>query len=201
MTTPIASTIASARAPGDVPEGGEVKPGHVTFVGMIRPAKDGFHVGAVTVTEHLRERMRDVEDVKPADPEWFVGAKVKLTGQVERHEDHPMDSNGIVSQGHDGSWLAMDAIERVELVAMPVVVEGTLAAPPPGATGGAQTFAIGDYLVTADDLAWSLVASGGAKIGARVRLVGQPRPACDPRGPCPPTMTPPIFDVARASKP
>lgn len=188
------SSSAPAPKPEDIADGADVRPGYVSFTGMVTPVKDGFHVRGVTVTEMLRARMKDTHDVTPKDPDWFLGAKVKLTGTVARHEDHPMSEGGVVSQGHDGSWLAMDVVDRVELVAMPVMVEGTL-------TRSKGLFQIGEYLVTKDDLAWSLVSSGGGKDGDRVRLWGQPRIyPCDPREPCSSEGSIPLLDVGRAEK-
>lgn len=194
-SSPAAS--ASVVSPADatkIAEGDDVRPGYISFTGMITPAKDGFHVRGVTVTEKLRDRMKDTHDVTPTDPDWFLGAKVTLTGRVVQREDHPMSEGGIVSQGHEGAWLAMDAVDGIELVAMPVVVEGTL-------TRSKGLFQIGEYLVTKDDLAWSLVSTGGGKEGDRVRLFGQPRVHhCDPRAQCLSGGSIPLLDVGRAQK-
>ncbi|MFO0612935.1 MAG: hypothetical protein U0414_10125 [Polyangiaceae bacterium] len=214
------STPASSppkNAPAEIAEADPVHPGYVSFTGMITPAKDGFSVRGVVVTEKLRDQIRSVVDVLPKDPDWFIGAKVKLTGKVAQHDDDPRGPGlaggpgGIVSQGHDGAWMSLDVIDRIELVALPVVVEGELtrskglfALDPCTETPhekGAPPTRPCSYLVSRGDLAWSLVGSGGGNEGDRVRLFGQPRlVVCDPRDPCLTGGTIPMFDVGRAEK-
>jgi hypothetical protein len=197
-TTPPASSAREGAAE-EIAEGDTVRAGYVSFTGMITPVKDGYGVGGVVITEKLRDRIRELVDVLPKDPDWFLGAKVKLTGKVVAHDDDPRGPGGIVSQGHEGSWRSLDAIDSIALVAMPVVIEGQLAR-------SKGLFAIDRYLVTKEDLAWSLIGSGGGKEGDRVRLFGQPRVVhCDPREQClggtgSGAGTIPLFDVGKAEK-
>ncbi len=179
----------------DIADGEAIPAGRVSFTGMVTPVKDGFSVRGVVVPDALREALRDAHDGVPEDPGWFLGANVKLTGTVVSHDDGPRGGRGaVVEQGHEGRWLAMSEVEGAELVAMPVVVEGTL-------SRSKGLFQIGEYLVTKADLAWSLVSTGGGKEGDRVRLYGQPRTyRCDPREQCLSGGSIPMFDVGRAEK-
>lgn len=193
--TPVTKASSTPKTNAEeIADGESVHAGRVSFTGMVTPVKDGFSVRGVVVDDKLRDLLKDAQDVLPSDPDWFLGASVKVTGTVVSHDDPPPVKDGIVSQGHEGAWLGMSDVERVELVAMPVVVEGTL-------SRSKGLFQVDKYLVTRSDLAWSLVGSGGGKDGDRVRLYGQPRTyRCDPRAQCLQGGSIPMFDIGRAQK-
>lgn len=178
----------------EIADGESVAAGRVSFTGMVTPVKDGFSVRGVVIDDKLRELLKGAEDVLPSDADWFLGAVVKVTGTVVQHEGQPVAKDGLVSQGHDGAWLGMSDVELVELVAMPVVVEGKL-------SRSKGMFQVDKYLVSKADLAWSLVGSGGGKDGDRVRLYGQPRTyRCAPEEQCLQGGSIPLFDIGRAQK-
>lgn len=185
---------STAKPPAEeIADDAPVHAGRVTFTGMVTPVKGGFVVRDVVIGDTLGDRLTAQEDVIPKDPDWFLGAKVKLTGEVVRHEAAPRQ-DGVIEQGREGASLAMSDAYAVELVANAVMVEGKL-------TRSKGLFSIGEYLVSRDDLAWSLVSSGGGKEGETVRLWGQPRTyRCAPEEQCLQGGSIPMFDVGRAEK-
>lgn len=199
VESPSAMASTSAASPPSTPAeelGDRAAPraGRFVFKGMVRGAKDGYDVRGISVDASLRDVvLKSSADGIPADPEWILGAVVKVTGQISKHDSEPPESGGLAKQGREGTWYSA-TVERAELVARAEVVEGTLA-------NSKGLFSIDRYLVSREDLAWSLVGSGGGKAGDQVKLWGQPRiVVCNPNEQCLTTGSLPLFDVARATK-
>lgn len=167
---------------------GPLESGRVSWEGVVRPTKGGFDVRGVTLDdEALRARL--AVDVVPADRDWFLGALVRVTATLaKRHVDSALDDAGMAMQTKVGDFFVMTALESVELVARPVVLEGTLAR-------SKGFFAVGGRLVSPHDVAWAIP---GAKEGTKVRLWGQPHDyTCGPEEQCLVGGVLPLFDVGR----
>jgi len=193
---PSANTPRSPPNAGPAEEEGELRAGRRTFRGMVRPTKGGYEVRGVIVDgQSLTEALaRSAIDGIPSNPQWFLGAEVRITAELIAHEDAPRPPGGLAEQRQEGSWLGAPRVELAELVARAEVVEGEL-------LRSKGFFQVGPYLVNREDLRWSLSASGGGKDGERVRLWGQPRIVhCAPGSQCLRGGSLPIFAVGRAEK-
>jgi hypothetical protein len=185
---------APASPPEVILDDQPLRAGRVVFSGMVRPVKGGYEVRGVVVGDELPKRLAASSvDGVPADPDWFLGAVVRVTGEVTEHANEPA-KGGLAEQGREGAWFEVDELETAELVAPAVVIEGKVS-PSKG------LMQVDKYMVNRDDLAWSLAASGGGKAGDRVRLWGQPRVhVCDPRAQCLEGGSIPLFAIGRALK-
>ena len=94
-------------------------------------------------------------------------------------------------QQHRCSVFVPHSIESITIVKPAETIEGTL-------SRSKGLFAVGDRLVTSEDLGWSL---RDAKTGDRVRLYGQPRTyVCPPDAQCLIGGSIPLFDIGRAER-
>lgn len=190
-----AGATPSARPP-EPEEEGELRPGRRTFRGMVRATKDGYEVrGVILEGQSLPAALaRRANDGIPSDPQWFLGAVVRVTAELFAHDEAPPRPDGLAEQGRQGSWLGATSVELAELVTRAEVVEGEL-------VRSKGFFQIGAYLVNRQDLGWSLSGSGGGRVGDRVRLWGQPSVVqCAPNAQCLVGGSLPIFAVGRAEK-
>lgn len=172
---------------------GALVEGRVIFEGMITATKGGYLVRGVVVDDaELRKGVAGMVDVLPADPEWFLGALVRVACELRRHQvDSAVGPDGIVVQTRMGTWFSATKIERIELVARAEAIEGTL-------SSSKGFFALGQHLVKRQDIAW---AARGAGAGDRVRLWGQPRIVkCRPQEQCLIGGELPLFEVARGER-
>lgn len=171
-----------------------LRAGHVAFQGMVRPTKGGYEVrGAILDDDALPKALADAPGASSKDPEWFLGAVVRVACVVREHSAEPTSDDGLVQQTRAGQWLEVERIESASVVEPAEVVEGTLAR-------SKGFFAVGRHLVSQDDIAWSL-GPQGAKEGDRVRLHGQPRTVvCEPDAQCLIDGSLPLFDVGRAER-
>lgn len=197
-STPASASAASAPATKaearQIPDDAPLEVGLVRFEGMVRPTKDGYDVrGAVFDHEELASALRSVEAGR-REPEWFLGAKIRVTAELASVGSEQAPSSGeLPAQGRAGLWLDVRTVRGVEVVAEPVQIDGTL-------TRSKGFFALGGYLVTQEDVRWSLVALNGRYESKRVRLWGQPRTVkCEPNAQCLIEGSLPIFDVGRAT--
>ncbi len=168
--------------------------GRVAFVGMVRPVKGGHEVRGVFFDgESIPTALaKSSVDGVPSDADWFLGAKVRVTATLIRHESPPPRADGLAEQRREGSFLEASKLELAELVARAEVLEGPI-------HRSKGLFQIGDRMVSRSDLEWSL--PGGFSEGDRVRLWGQPRThVCDPRAQCLQGGSIPLFDVGRGKK-
>ncbi|MFO0551974.1 MAG: hypothetical protein U0271_26550 [Polyangiaceae bacterium] len=189
--------VSSAPAPDLLDEDAPLTQGRVAFSGMVLPIKGGYEVRGVDFDERFAKRLADSSvDGKPTDPDWFLGAIVKVVAELEWVEA-PLSlgssSGPVAQQSSRGSFWRVVKLETVELLANAATIEGTL-------TPSKGFYQVDRYLVTESDLAWSLVGSGGPREGVRVKLWGQPRTvSCKPGAQCLTTGSLPMFRVARAS--
>lgn len=169
--------------------------GSVRWEGMVRPTKGGYEVRGVTVDSGIfREKLEaSALDNDPSDPDWFLGAVVRITGVLEKiSNEEPAMPGGLAVQARSGTWYHPKQISVVELVRNAQQIEGTIAR-------SKGMWSVDKYLVNHRDLEWALVSGGGGKAGINVRIWGQPRVyQCDPREQCLQGGSIPLFDVARA---
>lgn len=171
-----------------------LREGLVSFEGMVRPSKGGFDVRGVTLDEALvRKAMAQFIDGDPVDPDWFVGARVRVTSRLVQHSAGPATGpSGDIVQGRAGAWFQATAPITLELRKNAEVIEGAL-----GRSKG--LFELQGHLISSQDLDWALVSKGGVRAGVRVRLRGQSRVyVCPPEAQCLTSGSLPLFDVARA---
>lgn len=188
-------TVAPAAV--DLADDTPVREGYVSFSGMVLPVKGGYEVRGVVFSELFAQRLTDSSvDGKPADPDWFLGAIVRVTAELASAQT-PMPlthDRELAVQTSSGSSLRVVRLDTVELVENASTIEGTL-------TRSKGLFQVDRYLVRESDLDWSLVGSGGPKEGMRVKLWGQPRIIrCKPGAQCLTTGSLPMFRVARAQR-
>lgn len=186
-----ATTRAPARALGrDAP----LEEGLVAWEGMVRPTKGGYSVRGVTLDgAELSKRLAEsAVDGLPKESEWFLGAVVRVTAELRKHEEVAGRADaGLAVQTRSGSWFVATRVDRVELVARAQSIEGTL-----GRSKG--LYSLGAYLVERSDIDWSL---RGAGEGSRVRLWGQPHTVtCRPEEQCLIGGSLPMFEIGRAEK-
>lgn len=189
---PVASTSVST-TPDGVRVLGRTSPlegGRVAFEGVVRPTKGGFDVRGVSFDDGaFRAQLAGFVDGKPADPDWFLGALVRVTTTLEkRHVASATDDAGLVMQTKVGDFFVTVGPVQIELRANAVLLEGTL-------VRSKGYFGVGGRLVDPADVAWALA---GAKVGAKVRLFGQPYDyKCAPEAQCLVGGVLPLFDVGR----
>ncbi len=186
-SAPPPAVTAAAEA---IPDGAPLRAGRVRFEGMVRPTKGGLDVRGVTfdpsrlialLPRGAGERSQDS----------LLGAKLAIVAELVGEEDARGDGSEVV-QRREGAYFRARQLERVEVVAEPVRIEGKL-------ERSKGFYAVAGRLVTADDLRWSLVTSGGDFAGKQVRLFGQPRTVvCEPNAQCLTSGALPLFDVGRA---
>lgn len=160
---------------------------------MVTPTKGGYVVGSVVVDPTFLERLLAASaiDVVPREPDWFLGAVVRVTGLLVQRTDEGAPEDGVQVQRRSGSWLEASRLDAVVLVTPAMMVEGAL-------TRSKGLYAIDKVLVGRHDVAWSL---GAVEEGARVRLWGQLHvQVCDPRAQCLTGGSLPIFQVGRAKR-
>lgn len=168
--------------------------GAVRWEGMVLPTKGGYSVRGVTLDGGLFVDKLNASalDSLPSDPEWFLGAVVRVSGELRQVSDEASRDGGLAVQTRAGTWFVADQVHTIELVRRALQIEGVLAR-------SKGLWSVDRYLVNHRDLEWALVSGGGGKAGARVRLWGQPRTVvCDPRAQCLEGGSLPLFDVARA---
>jgi hypothetical protein len=190
---PPASSSSSAAAPAtpavEIADGEPLREGRVVFEGMVVPTKGGHTVRGVVFDGGML--VRAAPSVKAADD--LLGARVRVTAEVVRHEEPPPRTDGLAEQRREGTWHQAVSVETATIVTPPVVVEGKL-------LRSKGLFQLGEHLVTRSDLAWAL-APDGAKEGDRVRVWGQPRVyRCAPDEQCLMGGSIPMFDVGRAER-
>jgi len=168
--------------------------GHVTFQGMVRPTKGGYEVhGAIVEDDLLPNALAHARSAEAKNSEWFLGAIVRITGIVRKHEAPSKSDDGIVMQMRSGSWFEVERIESASVVKPAEMLEGTL-------QRSKGFFAVGGRLVSSEDVAWSLGPQGG-KEGDKVRFYGQSRTVvCEPNAQCLIEGSLPLFDVGRAER-
>ena len=190
-----ASPVAAEAAATIIAVGQPLQPGHVTFTGMVVPTKGGYRVGEAIVDGALLiaalptpGRGAVIED------EWFVGAKLRVTGILE-HVDATTaaPTDGLQTQTHTSSWWALRRVDAVAVANPAVMIEGTL-------TASKGLFALDKYLINRSDLAWALAPEGG-KADEQLRVWGQPYVVtCAPNAQCLLSGQLPIFVVGRAQR-
>lgn len=191
-TASTANPMPDRHAVKTLDEAAPLEEGVVAFEGMVRPSKGGYDVRGVTLDDTaLRRWMAQALDGLPRDPEWFLGARVKVTAELREHEG-TSPKGGLAVQTREGRFFSVSRLDSVELVKNAETIEGTLA-PSKG------FFALSGHLVTRDDLGWSLSPTG-AQAGDRVRLRGQSRVVKCPTPQCLLGGSLPLFDVARAER-
>ncbi len=189
-TMPIPSATPEAAA---AEESGPIAEGLTTWRGMVVPTKGGFQIRDVTV-EHGRFTellFASAIDGLPSDPDWYLGAVVRVRGTVVRHADEAPDGGPIHAQRRAGSWLGASRLEWVELVKNAEQIEGVL-------HRSKGFFSVGKALVAPRDIGWAIA---GAQEGDKVKLWGQLHvQVCDPRAQCLLEGSLPIFAVGRGKK-
>ncbi|HEY8379366.1 MAG TPA: hypothetical protein VIK91_22885, partial [Nannocystis sp.] len=174
-TTACASSEAPPQAPAvqEAAAAGEPAPTSTpkaaTVSGMIRPTKGGYMVGeAVVAGELLREALARAPGRDPKDPEWFLGAVVRIEGELRESEaSSGRGPDGLAQQTREGSYTAIVRVDAATIEKPAVAIEGEL-----GRSKG--LFSLAGHLIAAQDLDWALAPEGG-RPGDRVRLYGQPR--------------------------
>ncbi|MBK8212792.1 MAG: hypothetical protein IPK71_03505 [Myxococcales bacterium] len=192
---PAASTSVSAAPPksvGPLREIADEEPlaeGRVVFEGMARPTKGGVSVRGVTLDEADVSRLLQANG--RGDAEAHLGARLRVVAVLEKVESSPQKPGEPVMQMRVGTFFAPRAVEAITVVRAAEVLEGVL-------SRSKGMFAVGDRLVTSEDLGWSL---RDAKTGDRVRLYGQPRTyVCPPDAQCLIGGSIPLFDIGRAER-
>lgn len=165
-------------------------------VGMVRPTKDGYFVGDVVVDNDMLSGALATDPARKAkDPDWFLGAVVRVEADVQHHEVPAAAAQdpetGAVAQTRMGSWKRAAYVKSAKVIVPAAVIEGTI-----GRSKG--FFVVAGRLVDRADLAWALAPDGGQE-GVRVRLYGQFRTQhCEPDAQCLIEGSLPLFDVGRA---
>lgn len=198
-TTPAPPVMPDTPDTPDTPDLKEIaaneplEAGHVAFQGMVRPTKDGYEVrGAILGDDALAKALAGAPGAG-TDPEWFLGAIVRVTGVVRQHGASPASEADGVMQTRSGSWYGVERLESASVIKPAEVIQGKL-------ERSKGFFAIAGHLVTRDDVAWSL-GPQGANEGDRVRLHGQSRTVvCEPDAQCLLEGSLPMFDVGRAER-
>ncbi len=167
--------------------------GAVAFEGVLRPVKGGYDVRGVTLDQpELARWMAAANDATPKEPEWFVGARVRVNAVLTRQDVKPQEGE-LPMQMKTGTFFVAARIGEIVLVKNAEMIEGRL-----GRSKG--MFTVAGHLITPDDLAWSLSPTG-CKTGDRVRLRGQSRVyVCPKDAQCLIGGSLPLFDVGRAER-
>ena len=188
-----AAPTPSASVATVIEDGAPLSPGLMQFTGMVRPTKGGFDVRGVTFDHGALTDALASQRPADADSDWMLGAKLRVTADLVREgSDASPPSGGLAVQSRSGTWFRVRRLERVEVAAPAVKIEGELAR-------SKGLYSIAGHLVTADDLGWSLVVLNGQFEKKRVRLWGQPRAVhCEPNAQCLVGGSLPMFDVGRA---
>ena len=165
----------------------------MSFEGMVRPTKGGYDVRGVAFDDtEVRRQMAGATDGIPSDPEWFLGAHVRVRCVLRMHSVTPK-KGGLVEQTRQGTFFLPSRVEAIELVRKAETLEGVL-----GRSKG--FFSLNGHLISSEELAWSLAPTGGVS-GERVRLRGQSRTVqCAPNAQCLVGGSLPLFDVGRAER-
>jgi len=182
--------------PGEIADDAPLREGFVAFEGMLRPVKGGLDVRSVVLDESVvRKAMAQSADGLPSDPDWFLGARVRVVVTLVFHQGgSARGPNGEIMQVREGPSFEAKAPISIELRKNAEIIEGTL-----GRSKG--FFELGGHLISSEDLAWALTGKGGAQSGDRVRLRGQSRTyVCPPMAQCLTSGVLPLFDVARAER-
>jgi hypothetical protein len=186
--------LDAGTSPHELGREGPLEEGLVCWEGMVRPTKGGYDVRGVTLdgAELPRRLAESAVDGLPKEPEWFLGAVVRITAELRKHEAvEGRTDAGLAVQTRGGTWFYATRVDRVELVARAQSIEGTL-----GRSKG--LYSLGAYLIDRGDVDWSL---RGAGEGSRVRLFGQPHTVkCGPQEQCLIGGTLPMFEIGRAEK-
>ncbi|MDI1484478.1 hypothetical protein QHF84_48225 [Polyangium sp. y55x31] len=189
---------AVAPAPSEAPGAAatvEATPKRAVASGMVRPTKGGYMVGNVVVDgDLLQKALADAPGKDPNTADWFLGAVVRIEGELHEHGASPAKSpDGLVLQMRSGPYTEATRIDAAAIEKPAVKIEGTLAR-------SKGLFSLAGHLITKEDLDWSLAPNGG-RAGDRVRLYGQPRTVvCEPNTQCLIEGSLPLFDVARAER-
>ncbi|MEM6788194.1 MAG: hypothetical protein AAF928_07760 [Myxococcota bacterium] len=161
--------------------------GIVRFRGVARPSKRGIDIRSVPFDpEALRKALRSDDSV-----EELFGAQVEVVAELTSRPSRPAQPTDAptVQTDASGSFEAVRLL-AASVVAPPAVIEGRV-------TRAKGLYAVGDRMVSRDDLAWAL-DGGDDPLGKRVRLWGQPRDHhCDPRAQCLSGGIIPMFRVGR----
>lgn len=178
----------------EIPPNEPLEEGHMVFQGMVRPTKGGYEVRGVIIDDaRLSNALAHAPEARNARGEWFLGAVVRITGELEKHEAKAVDENGVVMQMRSGTWFELERLEEALVVAPAEIIEGTL-------TRSKGFFAVGNKLISEADVAWSL-GSMESHEGDRVRLYGQSRTEhCEPNAQCLIQGSLPLFDVGHAER-
>lgn len=164
--------------------------GHVRWEGMVRPTEGGLDVRGVTLPRAaLVEKLQaSPHDGTPADPDWFLGAVVRVTGALRQPTSEGPDG-GPTSPG---ARLVAARLDTVELVRAAEQIEGII-------HRSKGMWSLDRYLLDRHDLEQALLSGGDGKVGTHVRVWGQSHVyRCDPREQCLVGGSMPIFVVARA---
>ncbi len=168
--------------------------GHLAFQGMVRPTKGGYDVrGVIVGDDRLPKALAKSRPADEKQTEWFLGAIVRITGQLQKHDVAPPSPDGIVMQQRAGTWFELERIDSASIVEPAEMIEGEL-------KQSKGFFALAEHLVSSADVEWSLGPQGG-QVGDRVRFYGQSRTVvCAPNAQCLLEGSLPLFDVGRAER-
>jgi hypothetical protein len=196
VVAPVHPPALPSAPPGEIADDAPLRAGLVAFEGMVRPVKGGLEVRSVVLDESLvRNAMTQSADGLPSDPDWFLGARVRVVATLVFHQaGSARGPNGEIMQLREGPSFEAKAPVSIELRKNAETIEGIL-----GPSKG--MFQLAGHLISREDLGWSLAGKGGAQSGDRVRLRGQSRTyVCPPMAQCLTSGVLPLFDVARAER-
>jgi hypothetical protein len=190
-TSKVPQAISDAK---EIANGAPLEAGHIVFQGMVRPTKGGYDVrGVIVEGDQLPKALANAPGADAKYAEWFLGAIVRITGQVKKHEAAPPSPDGIVMQTRSGTWFEVEKIDSASVVKPAEMIAGHL-------VRSKGFFSVGEHLVSSQDVAWSLGPQGGQE-GDRVRFYGQSRTViCEPNAQCLLEGSLPLFDVGRAER-
>lgn len=157
--------------------------GNVRWEGMVRPTEGGLDVRGVTLPKAaLVEKLAASSlDGIPADPDWFLGAVVRVTGALQQPTSEGPEARLVVAR-----------LDTIELVRAAEQIEGVI-------HRSKGMWSLDRYLLDRHDLEQALLSGGDGKVGTHVRVWGQSHVyRCDPREQCLVGGSMPIFVVARA---
>lgn len=191
-----AADAAASTAATVLGVGQPLQAGVVTFTGMVVPAKGGYRIGDAVVDSAILTGALPqpvyTAGLENTEPEWFVGADLRVTGLLEQVSNPPSPSDEP-SQRTASPGFALRRVDAVVVAAPAMMIEGTLS-PSKG------FFQLASYLINRDDLAWALPPTGGAP-GDQLRLWGQPHIVrCEPNAQCLLGGKLPIFVIGRAQR-
>lgn len=176
--------------PRSISDADPLLPGLVRFEGMAAPTKGGIDVRGVTFSvEALSDALATTGAGRVQESD-LLGAKLAVVAELARESAEEPSDGGEVVQSRAGTWLLAKRLLSARIAAPPRAVTGEV-------TRSKGYYAVGSYLISRRDLAWSL--PGQDPVGKRVRLWGQPRTVvCDPNAQCLIGGSLPLFDVGRA---